>query len=104
MKKEPTGKAAMHVKSGTDWERLHHMSDEEVHTAAVADPDTQPTDEAFWEHAKLVFPEPKETVTIRLDREMLEWFRKQGRGYQTRINAVLCAYVKAKVSHKHQNG
>jgi uncharacterized protein (DUF4415 family) len=40
-------------------------------------------------------PEPKASITIRLDREVLDWFRAQGDGYQTRINAVLKMYVKA---------
>ena len=38
-------------------------------------------------------PEPKQAVSLRLDREVMEWFKKQGRGYQTRINAELRAYV-----------
>jgi uncharacterized protein (DUF4415 family) len=37
-------------------------------------------------------PLPKEQVTLRLDRDVLEWFRAKGRGYQTRINTVLRAY------------
>ena len=40
-------------------------------------------------------PQPKETMTIRLDADVLEWFRKQGKGYQTRINAVLRSYMRA---------
>jgi uncharacterized protein (DUF4415 family) len=42
---------------------------------------------AFFKHAVLRLPQPKATVTIRLDRQVLEWFKSQGRGYQTRINA-----------------
>jgi hypothetical protein len=60
----------MTTESGTDWERLRNMSDAEIHAAAIADPDAQPTDENFWKNAKLTFPEAKETVTIRLDSEM----------------------------------
>lgn len=104
MKEEPIGKAAMNSESGTDWENLRTMSDEEIHAAALSDPDAQPTNETFWENAKLVFPEAKETVTIRLDSEMLRWFKEQGKGYQSRMNAVLCAYMKAKASHKTQTG
>jgi uncharacterized protein (DUF4415 family) len=37
-------------------------------------------------------PQPKEQVTLRLDRDVLEWFRAKGRGYQSRINTVLRAY------------
>ena len=38
---------------------------------------------------------PKAQITLRLDRDVLEWFRNQGKGYQTRINAILKAYKKA---------
>jgi uncharacterized protein (DUF4415 family) len=38
-------------------------------------------------------PEPKQTVPLRLDRDIMEWFKRHGKGYQTRINAVLRAYV-----------
>jgi uncharacterized protein (DUF4415 family) len=42
------------------------------------------------------FPRPgKQLVTLRLDRDVLDWFRKAGKGYQTRINAVLRAYKNA---------
>ncbi len=62
MKEEPIGKIAMTTESSTDWERLRNMSDEEIHAAAIADPDAQPTDEFFWKNAKLTFPDAKETV------------------------------------------
>ena len=103
MKEEPIGKVAMTTESGTDWERLRTMSDAEIHAAAVADPDAQPTDEAFWGNAKVSLPEAKETVTIRLDSEMLKWFKGQGKGYQTRINSVLCAYMQAQSHRKQQS-
>jgi uncharacterized protein (DUF4415 family) len=43
--------------------------------------------------AKLVMPEPKQAVSIRLDRDLLDWLKHQGRGYQTRINAILRVYA-----------
>jgi uncharacterized protein (DUF4415 family) len=43
----------------------------------------------------LTAPSRKEQVTIRLDRDVLAWFRAQGKGYQTRINALLRAYMEA---------
>jgi uncharacterized protein (DUF4415 family) len=56
-----------------------------------------PLPEDFWKHAKVVYPEsPKEQVTVRLDADILEWFKQQGRGYQTRMNAVLRSYVEAR--------
>jgi len=62
--------------------------------AINADPDAPGTDEAFWKDAKVVWPSRKETVTIRLDADLLAWLRRE-RGYQTRINAILRTYMKA---------
>ena len=82
------------IEPKTDWRRLRSMTDEEVHTALIDDPDAQPTNETFWRDARVVMPRRKETVTMRLDADLLEWFRSE-RGYQTRINAILRAYMKA---------
>ena len=79
----------------TDWERLRDMSEEEIMAGIADDPDAVPGDEAFWRTAHVVMPQNKETITIRLDSDVLDWFRRQGKGYQTRINAVLRSYVKA---------
>jgi uncharacterized protein (DUF4415 family) len=71
------------------------LTAEQVRRGIEADPDARPTDEDFWKDAQIVMPQPKETMTIRLDADVLEWFRRQGRGYQTRINAVLRSYMRA---------
>lgn len=52
-------------------------------------------DDAFFETAALVTPSSKTQITVRLDDDVLEWFRGQGKGYQTRMNAVLKAYVES---------
>jgi uncharacterized protein (DUF4415 family) len=78
---------------GTDWDRLRRMSDADIRKGIESDPDVIPTDEEFWKSAKVVMPRRKEIVTMRLDADLLEWFRRQ-RGYQTRINAILRAYMK----------
>jgi uncharacterized protein (DUF4415 family) len=49
----------------------------------------------FFKNAVLRMPEPKAPVTLRLDRDVLDWFKKQGPRYQTRINALLKAYIEA---------
>ena len=56
-------------------------------------------DETFWKNAVLVHPERKERLTVRFDAEMVAWFKKQGRGYQTRMNAVLKSFYEA---HKNE--
>jgi uncharacterized protein (DUF4415 family) len=72
------------------------MSESEIMRAAKSDPDAQPTDLEFWKDARLVMPEGKKPVTLRLDRDVLEWFKAQGRRYQSRMNAVLRSYMEAR--------
>ena len=80
----------------TDWKRLDKRKDSDVRRAIKADPDAAPElDNAWFRRAKLVVPQPKQAVSIRLDRDVMEWFKRQGQGYQTRINAVLRTYVEA---------
>jgi len=75
----------------TDWERVKAMPQEEVER--LADEEDGPLPEG-WESAIILGPaELKRDVHIRLDADVLDWFRAQGKGYQTRINAVLRAFV-----------
>ena len=70
-------------------------TDAEIAAAVASDPDAAPLD-LDWTQTRVVFPEGKEVVTLRLDRDVLAWFRGQGKGYQTRMNAVLRAFYEAK--------
>ena len=86
----------------TDWARVEAMTEEELEAAIADDPDWQgfPPPEEWSKHAiiGLPFPLPKEgkkQVTLRLDPDILEHFKQQGRGWQTRINAVLRTFVEA---------
>ena len=92
MKEKPTGKAS--AKAGTNWERLRAIGERDIRRAVKADPEVRPTDVEFWKQAKVVLPQAKRTVTIRLDADLLTWLRQQ-KGYQTRINAVLRTYMEA---------
>lgn len=93
MKEKPTGKASAKTDK-TDWERLRTMNEKRIRRAISADPEARPTDVDFWKKAKVVIPRSKQTVTIRLDADLLDWLRRQ-KGYQTRINAVLRTYMDA---------
>ena len=96
MKEKPTGRAS--AKTGaTDWDRVRAKSGREIRTAIEADPEARPTDVDFWKKAKVVLPQPKQTITIRLDADLLGWLRRQ-KGYQTQINAVLRTYMEARKS------
>jgi len=52
-------------------------------------------DETFWANAVIEYPEKKKPVTLRLDADVLDWFRSLGKGYQTRINSVLRSFYEA---------
>jgi uncharacterized protein (DUF4415 family) len=56
----------------------------------------------WMEHARVRFPRAKERVTVRLDADIVDWLKAQGRGYQTRINAILRAYVAAQKARENQ--
>lgn len=78
----------------TDWSRFDAQTDADVEAAVRSDPDAAPlADEAWFETARIVEPPPKTAISIRLDRDVLEWFRSNSDRYQSKINAVLRAYM-----------
>jgi uncharacterized protein (DUF4415 family) len=83
------------LKGETDYARLDAMTDDDIAQAVADDPDAPPLD-IDWTKARLVLPPGKDVITLRLDRDVLDWFRAQGRGYQTRINQVLRAFYEAR--------
>ena len=85
---------ARRMKGKTDYARLDAMTDEDIARAVAADPDAAPID-TDWTKAQLVLPPGKENVTLRVDRDVLAWFRGAGKGFHTRMNAVLRAYMEA---------
>jgi uncharacterized protein (DUF4415 family) len=78
------------TKGKTDLKRLRQMRD-----ADIDDSDIPKLDKSFWKNAKLTMPEPKDRLTIRVDHDVVEWLKRAGSGYQTRINAILRSYMKA---------
>jgi uncharacterized protein (DUF4415 family) len=65
-------------------------------TRPRADAPVYPVDEEFWRNAQVVMPPPgKASVHLRLDADVLEWFREQGRGHLSRMNAVLRSFMEA---------
>ncbi len=84
--------------TGPDWKKAGRMTQAEVEAQAAADPDE--TDMVVdWEKATVEMPRlPKAVLNMRIDRDVLDWFRRQA-GYQTRINAILRAYMKAHKDH-----
>ena len=78
----------------TDWKRVDAMTEEELERAIAADPDAD-IPNPDWTKARIVLPQRKQSVHLRVDPDVLAWFRQQGRGYLTRMNAVLRTYYEA---------
>jgi len=83
----------------TDWERLRKQTDADIANAVANDPDTFFPDDAFWQTAEVVMPASKQQITLKLDPEIIAYFKQQGRGYNTRMNAVLKSYVEKMKKH-----
>lgn len=75
--------------SKTDWKRLKNMQDSDINFDDIPE-----LDDDFFRHAELNTP-PKQSVTLRLDSDVLAWFKSRGKGYQTRINKLLRKYMQA---------
>ena len=80
------------AKGKTNWARLAAMPDRDIKFTKDA-PRTSPTDWAIAvAHRGLPIPSRKAQIALRVDEDVLTWFREQGAGYQTRMNAVLKAF------------
>ena len=83
-------------KGKTDWQQVDALTEEEIARAIKEDADTFEPEPAWFAHALILRPgQPKERLTVRFDTDMVHWFKEQGNGYQTRMNAILRAYYEA---------
>jgi uncharacterized protein (DUF4415 family) len=79
--------------SKTDWARVDAKTDKDIERDMRDDPDWQDLIDIDWSKAKLIIPKKKKAVSIRLDEDVLDYFQSSGKGYQTRINAVLRHFI-----------
>jgi uncharacterized protein (DUF4415 family) len=101
------------VRGTTDWEAIAALTDEEIHAAALTDPDNPPTTPAEWKQARRVrdisgktlreklqalADENKQLVSVRYDPDVIAFFRAQGKGYQSLMNKVLRNYMETQLS------
>ena len=84
----------------TDWARLDATTDEEIDAQIANDPDF--SDDWNWGDAVLIIPPKKKAISIRVDEDVLDYFKGEGAGYQRRINAVLRSYMQQKKSKKRK--
>ena len=69
-------------------EEIKNIPDEDIDTSDIPE-----LDDSFWENAKLVQPISKKLISLRVDTDVLQWFKERGKGYQSLMNAVLRSYV-----------
>lgn len=81
--------------SKTDWNRVDAMKDQDIDYSEIPE-----LDDEFFKNAIIVMPHNKVTVTIRLDKDILDWFKASGPKYQTRINALLRSYINNKTKKR----
>ena len=82
----------------TDWEKVDSLTEADLERLIAEDPEERDF-VPDWTQAKLVVPQAKQSVHLRLDRDIIEFFKAQGKGHITRMQTVLRAYVDA-----HRNG
>lgn len=88
------------LKDETHYDLLDAMTDVDIARAVADDPNLPPLD-IDWDKANIVIPPGKDIITLRLDRDILDYLRAQGKGYQTLINKVLRTWYDAML---HQKG
>jgi uncharacterized protein (DUF4415 family) len=77
----------------TDWDKVEKLTDAEIEAAMAQDPEWADFKDIDWSEAVLVIPPKKKAISIRIDEDVLDFFKTQGSGYQRRMNAVLRSYV-----------
>ena len=76
--------------SKTDWEGLAAMSDDEIDYS-----DIPPLPDSFFERARVWRPQPKVTVSVELDADILEWFKAENENWEAQMQTALRLYVEA---------
>ena len=79
----------MEKSSGTNWKRLENVKDVDIDTSDIPELSKEFFTNAVWRSPG------KQSVTIRIDSDVLEWLKSQGKGYQTRINNLLRKFMEA---------
>lgn len=81
-------------KSQTDWERVDTQTDKDIDLSETPEIPTEMFARAIVRRGLKVAPR-KTQLTLRVDSDVLDWYRQQGAGYQTKINALLRSYMEA---------
>ena len=100
--KRPSTKAERPMRGRADLARLRRMRERSIEETSP--PELANLPPGFWDDAELVLPAPKEAISLRVDQDVLSWFRAQGPRYQSRMNAVLRTYMAHVSRHRKRVG
>ena len=89
--RKPPARSRQVLRGRADIGRLREVSEREIH--ATSPPELANLPDDFWDTATIVEPAPKQPISLRVDADVLQWFKTQGPRYQSRINAVLRSYM-----------
>lgn len=99
-----SGKLAR-MEDTSDWERVERLTDADIEQAIADDPGAAPVlDDALWRNAEILDPcHEKSTITMRVDDDVLDFFKRGGSGYQSRMNARCCARTCTRVGRRRSS-
>lgn len=89
--KKPSRRPERPSRGRADLARLRAVTEAEI--ARTSPPELSDLPAAFWRDAEVVAPIPKQAISLRVDEDVLAWFRSQGPRYQSRMNAVLRSFM-----------
>jgi uncharacterized protein (DUF4415 family) len=84
----------------TNWDKVDAATGSKLEASIRADVDDV-RGEPDWTRAVAGIPAPKDHINIRIDHDILQWFKSNGKGYQTRMNNVLRAFVQTRQQHQN---
>jgi uncharacterized protein (DUF4415 family) len=82
--------------SRTDLARVRAKTAKELDRDIASDPDFKDVPKDWYKNAEAVTPTPKKLLSLRIDADVVDWFKQRGPGYQSRINAVLRTFMQQK--------
>lgn len=86
--------------SRTDLARLRQLTETDLEESIARDPDWSNIPEDWHQKAEAVMPVPKKLFSLRLDADVIDWFRAEGTGYQTKMNAVLRSFMEHEAARR----
>lgn len=81
----------------TNWQKFDSLDDKNIDTSEIPE-----LDQEWFKTANIVLPQKKQAISFRVDKDVVQWFKSKGKGYQTLMNAVLKAYVNSQEEILHK--